>query len=149
MAPRPKNPRRPRTIPKKDWDNMTITQKVRALDAEGIKAGANQMSKIAGRSMYAERAKSRQGEASRVFARGRTTAERLATPKGRAEAGGKAIIKYNQKQYSAGWRKGGKPVYKAGGEDAIRDLRRTIKEALDFLDADLVKKAARKAKRLK
>lgn len=149
MAPRPKNPKRPRTIPKDSWDRMSITQKVRALDSEGIKAGAQRMSKIAGRSLHAEKAASRQGEASRVFARGRSTAERLSTPKGRAEEGGRAIYKFNKKQLSAGRRVGGKMVMQEGADAKLSDLRRTIKEALSFLDKDLAKKAARAAKRLK
>jgi hypothetical protein len=128
---------------------MSITQKVRALESEGIKSGANRMSRIAGRSIHAEKTSSRQGEASRVFARGRTTAERLGTKQGRAAEGGRAIYDFNKKQMSAGRRKGGKPVLMAGAEEKLSDLRRTIKEALDFLDKDLARKAARVAKKLK
>jgi hypothetical protein len=146
MAPRPKNPKRPSTISKDDWDRMGLSQKIRALDSEGIKAGAKRMSGIAGRSIHAEKSGKRASEFKGVMEKGGKFAKSLNDPKVRAELGGRSIMDYNKKQLSTGRRVGGKMVLQAGAEAKLSDLRRTIAEAMEYLGKDLVKKAARKAK---
>jgi hypothetical protein len=149
MAPRPKNPKRPRTISKDDWDRMGMKQKIRALENEGIKASGKKMSSIAGRSMYAEKSERRKPEFRGVMQKGEGFAKKLNDPMVRAELGGRSIMKYNKGKESAGRMKDGKRVYKEGAEARLSALQKTIKEALDFFSKETAKNAARKAKRLK
>lgn len=141
------NLKRPRTISKDDWDRMNTTQKVRALDSEGIKAGAQRMSKIAGRSLHAEKVAGRQGEARVVKERGTGFAKSLNDPKVRAKLGKKSIMKYNVKKESAGRRVAGKPVLKEGAEARLSSLRASLEDAYKEAVRQIEKQAKRNASR--
>lgn len=146
MAKAPKNMRRPKNISKDDWDRLSMTGKKNALLKAGDDEGYRVMSRGAGRLAHASKSAKRAGEARTVEKNMRGMASRLNDPMVRAELGGRNIIRTNKKINRAGMAKG---VSKAGSDAAISQLRKTIKEALDFTKSELAKNAARAAKRLK
>lgn len=146
MAKAPKNMRRPKNISKDDWDRLSMTGKKNALLKAGDDEGYRVMSKGAGRIQHASTDPKRAGEAKTVTKNMRGMASKLNDPMVRADLGGRNIIRTNKKINRAGMAKG---VTKAGSDAAIKDLRKTIKEALAFTKGDLAKNAARIAKRLK
>ena len=142
-------PKRPRGISKDDWDRMGMSQKIRALDSEGIKEGGKRMSSVAGRSLYAEADPRRASEFKGVMDKGGKFAKSLNDPKVRAQLGGRAIIKFNKKQLQAGSRIKGKPKMVEGADAQLSDLRRTVQEAVQAAFKKAAKQTVRAAKRLK
>ena len=146
MAKAPKNMRRPKNISKDDWDRMGMKQKAQQLQKAGELEGYRVMSRGAGRIQHASKSPKRAGEARTVEKNMRGMASKLNDPMTRAELGGRNIMRTNKKLNRAGMAKG---VTKAGSDAALKDLRKTIKEALAFTKSELAKNAARAAKRLK
>lgn len=146
MAKAPKNMRRPKNISKDDWDRLSMTGKKNALLKAGDDEGYRVMSRGAGRIQHASKDPKRAGEAKTVTKNMRGMASKLNDPMVRADLGGRNIIRTNKKINRAGMAKG---VTKAGSDAALKDLRKTIKEALAFTKSDLAKNAGRIAKRLK
>jgi hypothetical protein len=142
----PKNMRRPKNISKDDWDRLSMTGKKNALLKAGDDEGYRVMSRGAGRIQHASKDPKRAGEARTVTKNMRGMASKLNDPMVRAELGGRNIMRTNKKLNRAGMAKG---KAKAGSDDALNALRKTIKEAMDFTRSEFAKNAARAAKRLK
>lgn len=144
-----KAPRRPKNVSPDDWNRMNMKEKVYALHREGERAGYRGISRLVSRGEYAGATESRKGEAKIVRENSKSYAKKLQDPRFRAQLGGKQIIKDAKKGMSAGRMVKGKRVYMAGSEDAIKALRASIKEALDFDASEAKKLLRRAAKKLK
>lgn len=142
----PKNMRRPKNISKDDWDRMGLRQKMRQLEKAGDEEAYRIMSRGVGREMHASKVKSRAGEARTVGKNMAGVAKRLNDPMVRAELGGRNIIRFNKKAAKAGYAKGNAA---AGSDAALKALRKSIQEALDFAKGEMAKNVKRAAKRLK
>lgn len=138
-----KAPKRPKSIGADDWFRMSEQEKVRQLHRVGEAEAGKRASRLVGRNEYASKDPRRKVEAKVTGDNTKKFVKKVSNPRERAKMGGKAIVSYNKKLNSAGRMVGGKRVYMAGSEEAMKKLKSSIQEALK-LDSSQAKKLAQR-----
>jgi hypothetical protein len=139
--------KRPRNIPDDQFKAMSGSQRAEAMRMAGIKRGERKASGIAGRSLHADKAKSRASEAKGVKEKGAKYVARFNDPDQIMREGKREIERYNRRLLTSRMEKG-KPVLQAGGEQRMKDLRSILQQVLDEATSKNAKNAARKALRI-
>ena len=149
---KPKPRGRKRNIPDETFAKMSGFERAEGMRQAGIKRGQRKASGIAGRSFYADAAKSRQGEAKGLRTKGSKYVAKFNDPKQIMREGKKEIESFNRRRLTEPTVKG-KPVLIAGGEQRMSSLRRLLEQTLKEFEVknarDIARKAARAAKKLK
>jgi hypothetical protein len=143
---KPKPRKRKRNIPDEVFKKMSGFERAEAQRQAGIKRGERKAGRIAGRSFYADAAKSRQGEAKGLRSKGSKYVARFNDPINVLREGGKEIESFNRRRLTSRMEKG-KPVLIAGGEERMKTLRSLIQDVIKQADSKAAKNAARKALR--
>jgi len=144
---KPKSRGRKRNIPDETFKKMSGFERAEGMRQAGIKRGERKAGKIAGRSFYADAAKSRQGEAKGLRTKGSKYVARFNDPKEIMKEGKREIESFNRRRLTERTVKG-KGVLIQGGEQRMTDLRKLLEQTLKEFNVRNAQKIARKAARV-
>lgn len=144
---KPKPRGRKRNIPDETFKKMNPFERAEGMRQAGIKRGQRKAGRIAGRSFYADAAKSRQGEAAGLRTKGSKYVARFNDPKEIMKEGKREIESFNRRRLTERTVKG-KPVLIKGGEQRMTDLRKLLEQTLKEFNVRNAQKIARKAARV-